>query len=80
MSGSYPSLRDFGGYKGNKPKGICEACARPATGYIRVAWDYMRGNDDSYPVCQKHMSMAQSNLDQCLAHIRTKDKFMARTK
>jgi len=73
----YPEIRDT---IRTKPPADCEcsACDQPAVGYVRIAWDYMRGNDDTEPVCQRHMDMAQNNLNRFFAHCRTKKSFLAK--
>lgn len=72
-----PEIREQG--KADNPKGEeCEACAKTATRWVRVAWDYMRGNDDIYLVCDRHASIANQNLRRFLAHCRSKDKFLNR--
>lgn len=61
----------------HRPEGECACCDRPATHWVRVAFDYMRGNDEYYDVCQRHHSIAAANLSRLFAHARTKDRFVA---
>jgi len=72
------SVRDHGRLAKGQQNGECEACDRPATHWVRIAWDYMRGNDDSYNVCERHHGMAQNALRKMLFHCGTKKQFIAR--
>lgn len=72
----YPYIQDDGSLKGEV--GIeCEGCDKPATHWVRLAWSYMRGEDESAYACHRHFNMARDNLDRFLAHIRTKERFMS---
>lgn len=57
----------------------CCACAKPACAYARVEWSCMNGEDESYPVCQRHGNMAQDKFRRFMAHMNTKDKFVEKT-
>ena len=58
------------------PKTACCACHKDAVAQVRVAWDYMRGNDDWEPVCLRHLGMAKGDKPgRFIAHMLTKDKF-----
>lgn len=60
------------------PTPECECCERPAIGMVRVEWSYMRGEDDVYPVCGRHLQMANKQFDRYIAHLRTKEKFLSK--
>lgn len=70
-------IRDAGMYP--SPKGECCACDQVATGWLRIAYDYMRGNDDFEDACARHWNMAKNprSLDRFFAHMRTKSRFVA---
>lgn len=73
----YPDHRDDGAF--SKPDGNeCEACGQPATHWVRIAWDYMRGNDDIYKACGRHVGIARRSAGQFVAHMNTKDKHLGR--
>ena len=55
----------------------CAACKKGATHWARISWSYMRGEDDSEPVCQRHEQMAWKQFDRFMAHIATKEKYFA---
>jgi len=73
----YPFLRSSS-FLG-EPAGECAACASPATHSVRIAGDYMRGNDDFYVVCSRHFKMSSTNTSRFVAHFLTKDKFVKRS-
>ncbi len=57
----------------NGPKDVeCAACVKPAVGWAVIEWSYMRGDDESEPVCQNHAGMAKGNFKQFMAHMSTK--------
>lgn len=75
MSGKYPCI----GGETHMPncKDQCEACGNPATHSVRVQFDYMRGNDEFYLVCQRHLGIARARLGQFFAHVKTKAKHLS---
>lgn len=54
----------------------CAACDKEATHWATISWSYMRGEDDSEPVCQRHERMAWKQFSRFMAHIATKEKFL----
>lgn len=77
MPRRYPMTR--GEFAGAPPNPVeCCACASRATGQVRVAWDYMRGNDDWMPVCSRHLKMAKKKENRFVAHMLTKDRHLRR--
>jgi hypothetical protein len=80
----FPQAREWGGYrKAARRRAVregcqCAACDKPASGWVRIAWDFMRGNDDTHEVCQRHMNMAQGNTRRFLAHVGSKDAFLSK--
>ena len=38
----------------------CEACDEPVASIVRVQFDYMRGNDGFFKVCERHRRLAQN--------------------
>lgn len=67
--------RDTGKYN-TSPGGECCACASPATHWVRIANDKMRGNDTSVDVCARHESMARANFVRFMSHAATKEPFL----
>lgn len=73
-------IRDKGRYTDTPPErraAQCCACGKPPVAWVRIAYDYMRGNDEFEDVCQRHYDMAGGNLSRFFAHMRTKDRFLA---
>lgn len=71
----YPQVR----YEtGGAPAELCEccACAERAVATTRVAYSYMRGEDEMEPVCKRHRRMAEENASRFIAHMMTKSKFV----
>lgn len=66
----YPRCSDL--KYSRKPLGECEACSLPAHFYVRVAFTYMRGDDEVYKACQRHASIAKDNIKKFLSRIETK--------
>lgn len=56
----------------------CECCSMAATHSVRIQGDYMRGNDDFYNVCPRHLKMAIKETSRMVAHYRTKGKHLAK--
>ena len=71
----YPQLHSVKHVTGDGRK--CSACDRPAVAVARIEWDYMRGNDEFEPVCQRHAIMVENAFRRFLAHMNTKDDFLA---
>lgn len=77
MSRRYPHTRgDFGGAPETDQE--CCACQSRAVATVRVAWDYMRGNDDWMPACARHRNMAENQSGRFIAHMLTKDRHVAK--
>lgn len=75
----YPRIHSTRKYK--KPSNLeCEACQEKAVGTVMIEFTWMRGEDESYKVCQRHMSMANSNLDKFFVHCETKDQWVEKQK
>ena len=70
----YPMIRDDGALQG-RHEHECEACDKPAGHWVRIAYDYMRGNDETVYSCARHYQMARSNFNRFMAHLATKEKF-----
>lgn len=73
MSEKYPFMRDKGKCGGGLQ---CDCCDKPALRYIRWAFDYMRGNDETYRYCIGHYSMAHNQPNRMWAHMRGKAKWI----
>ena len=45
---------------------------------VRIAYSYMRGEDDIHKVCQRHRDLVSKpeRMDQFFAHMRTKQSFL----
>jgi hypothetical protein len=74
---SYPQ---WGGDEKIGRKEECGCCSRRATHVVGVEWSYMRGEDSHVPACSKHREMAETNFRRFLAHLDTKDKWVASLK
>lgn len=72
----YPCIDGHNQFKQGTPKKDCVACDKPATHNLCIEWSYMNGEDEYYPVCQRHLQIAQKNLNQFFAHQSTKDNFL----
>lgn len=73
MGKRYPDTRgEFGGAPTAHSE--CCACKDEATAQVRIAWDYMRGNDDWVPACNRHRTMAENQSSRFIAHMLTKDR------
>lgn len=70
-------VRDSGLYA-KSPSGPCCACDKPTTHWVRVAFTYMRGEDDFFDVCHRHRDMAAepTQMSRFFAHVRTKERFL----
>lgn len=55
----------------------CTACNKPARHWVRIAWSFMRGEDTNEPVCGRHLRMASKNSQRFMAHMMTKDAYIA---
>lgn len=55
----------------------CDCCDQPATHWLVVSHTHMRGEDDDYSLCQRHLSMAHSNQDRFWTHMRSKEQWLA---
>lgn len=74
----YPYLERCGALRAGGPAKECAGCDRPATHFVVVRSGPFRGSDmDDYDACQRHMSMAQQNLDRFFGHVRSKGRFVA---
>jgi hypothetical protein len=58
----------------------CEACDKPATHSLRVQFDYMRGDDENYLVCHRHLEIGRKKIKQFLAHVESKPKHLEKAK
>lgn len=56
----------------------CACCEKKPTHWVRISETHMRGEDDFYDICQRHLSMAHENIEKFFAHMRTKNKFLKR--
>ena len=41
---------------------LCSACEAPATLFVTIQWNYMRGDDDVLPACAGHAGMNAREL------------------
>lgn len=73
MGRGYPCFQATGRLP--EKQGQCACCHMPATDWVRVANDYMRGNDSSFFVCSRHASMAENSFRRFRAHLRTADQY-----
>jgi len=72
----YPLIGSTTGIKKPEAAAECACCQKPATHYIRWQFDYMRGNDEVYGACSRHLQMARDNQNRYFAHMRTKEKWV----
>ena len=73
----YPNVSDI---NHRKTKEQCEACSNNAVASMRVQYSYMRGEDEVFWVCAKHIRIAKQNIHRFLAHCETKDSFIHKDK
>lgn len=73
MPRKYPLVRDVMDARPSEPVECC-ACNKPAVTSVRVAWDYMRGNDEVEPACRRHFKMADQTPGRFIAHMLTKER------
>lgn len=70
--------------KGDNPKRFkkiqCCACAEQATHFVHIHFNWFRGDDERYSACPRHKEMAETMLTKFLAHVETKQKFLAEQK
>lgn len=58
--------------------GECDCCDQRSTHTVWVQFDWMRGNDEKFAACARHMKMAQKDFGRFMAHHRSKEKFLKR--
>lgn len=51
----------------------CACCEVPATKLIHWQFDYMRGNDEIYAACGRHLTMATRDTDTYWCNFREKN-------
>lgn len=74
MSAKYPSVRSTG--KLPQSDGECVCCENKAIRFVRVAFSYMRGDDESYSVCQRHFDVANGSTKRLFEQMAIKTKEM----
>jgi hypothetical protein len=55
---------------------ICDCCKEKATNWLRIAYSCMRGEDEVYSVCNRHLKIANEDLHKFHLHYKTKEKFI----
>lgn len=58
----YPRLNNRRKYKQAQLQNKCECCDEWATGTVCVEFTYMRGEDETYKVCDEHYQLAGTDL------------------
>lgn len=75
-------LHSSGAYELGAAPVECACCDRLAKHWVRWAFTYMRGEDEVYPSCEKHLAMAKKSpeQDRYFGHMRSKPRYLtART-
>lgn len=72
----YPRIDGHNQFKSGSPKKDCAACDKPATHNLCVEVSYMNGEDEYYPVCHRHLQIAQKSLNQFFSHCGSKEKYI----
>ena len=54
----------------------CCACDKRAVKSVRIAYSYMRGEDEFEPVCKRHFKMVENEEGRFFAHMATKERFL----
>lgn len=76
--GKYPR---WGGEYERAEGDVCEACDKPATHTVTVEYGYMRGTDhEPHAVCPRHRIVAKNQIRRFIAHMVTKERFLAERK
>jgi hypothetical protein len=65
MKRRYPYLGSCGRYK-QSPGSKCKFCEEKAIGYIEVQYNYFRGDDEKYQVCENDLDEAKDDLGRLL--------------
>lgn len=56
----------------------CCACDQKATHWVRIAWTYVRGEDDVEKACRRHHDMAKGRFDRFSSQMRSKARTIER--
>ena len=67
----YPRVGRVDSFEGFRP---CACCEIGALKLIHWQFDYMRGNDEVYAACPRHLHLARNNQNQYFADLRAKLK------
>jgi hypothetical protein len=76
---SYPCLHDTKALPAVvlEERRKCVACDRRATHFARISYSFLRGEDESEYVCQRHEQMAWNQFGRFMAHMATRDKYLS---